>query len=82
MLKNRGSNTIILNYRYRVDPNHRKCVCDIFWIPCEFPDCIYQFDKHWLQNCAPLSQPSYDRVENIYYKNYLNVTTIRPPWNS
>ena len=62
MLKNRGSNTIILNYRYRVDPNHRKCVCDICWIPCAFPDCIDQFDKYWLQNCALLSQPRYDRV--------------------
>ena len=60
-----------MHYHYRVDPNIGKDLCAICWIPCACPACVGQLDKHWLPNCAPLSQPSYSRDENYYCRKIL-----------
>ena len=67
---------LFLHYHYRVDPELGKGVCDIFCIICACPARVYQLDKYWLPTIFPSYQPRYARVENCYYKKYLNITMI------
>ena len=58
----REINNIILHYRYRLDPKHGNCVCEICRIQFLCPYYVYQLDQYWLPSCDPSSQSMYFRV--------------------
>ena len=72
----RVRNNIISHYHYRVYPKLEKGVCAIRQIPCESQDYVYQFDKEWLTNCFPSTQPGYACVENYYYLKIVHLQRL------
>ena len=67
----RGRNTIIQHYRYRVNPELGKVVCDIFWFPYACPSHVDQPDKYLLPTISPSYKPRYSRVVNCYHNKIL-----------